>query len=724
MIPRPKQAVVLAAGLGTRLRPLTLARPKPLMPLWNVPLLERILRLLEEWGVERIAVNLHSLPEEIQAFLDRRDSRAEIRTSYEPEILGTAGALRPLRSFLGAEPFWVVNADIAARVAVEPLLQAFAAGHGLAAAWLEPKKGPRTVEADRRGRITCYRSPTPGVPGTFTFCGLQLVSPRIFEFLPDRPFCTLVEAYENALTCGVCVQGAVVKGSFWDDAGTIEAYLRLHDRRSAANGMPPEERERQLVDGGLESGRNRLGTGMCEDHAFLMKGGAESRERGRPRPQQRVLQKADALSSFGNQTAHWNHERSFTERAGTPALPTAHTQNTRSTRTPPVANRLKSGLWVSEGAEVAEDVRGSRSVVFGETRVLPGSVLKGCVIGGGCVGGRLDDVVCVAADKAGDDALPEALDELGWSPRETAAAFLGTRGSNRSFWRLYHGADRAIYIRYSLERSENARYAGHARLLAEAGVPVPQVLAELAQRRCLVMEDWGDDSLQKRMAARPERAETWYLPVMEALARLHVEGTRRVAAESDAILEPPFDAALYGWEHGLFETHLLKERYGLAALPSDVARELQQVAARLLDAPQVALHRDFQSSNILFRGRRMAFIDFQGLRMGAAAYDLASLLYDPYVTLSPELRVRLVQAYETCAPSLHEGVALLHIGAVQRLVQALGAFGRLASVGQAGFMRYILPALQNLLEVADICGLDAVGGLAEELIAKETLILL
>ena len=288
MIPRPKQAVVLAAGLGTRLRPLTLARPKPLMPLWNVPLLERILRLLEEWGVERIAVNLHSLPEEIQAFLDRRDSRAEIRTSYEPEILGTAGALRPLRSFLGAEPFWVVNADIAARVAVEPLLQAFAAGHGLAAAWLEPKKGPRTVEADRRGRITCYRSPTPGVPGTFTFCGLQLVSPRIFEFLPDRPFCTLVEAYENALMCGVCVQGAVAKGSFWDDAGTIDAYLRLHDRGAAAKGMPPEERDQQLVDGGLEL-----------------------------------------------------------------------------------------GLWVSEGAEVAEDVRGSRSVVFGETRVLPVASSRG-----------------------------------------------------------------------------------------------------------------------------------------------------------------------------------------------------------------------------------------------------------------------------------------------------------------------------------------------------------
>ena len=258
MTPRPTHAVVLAAGLGTRLRPLTLARPKPLMPLWNVPLLERILRLLEGWGVDRIAVNLHSQPEAIQAFLDdRRNGRASIRTSYEPEILGTAGALRPLRAFLGTEPFWVVNADIAARLDAEPLLTAFASGDGLAAAWLEPKKGPRTVEADRRGRITCYRSPTPGVPGTFTFCGLQLVSPRIFEFLPDRPFCTLVDAYEHALEHGVCVQGVAVKDSFWDDAGTVEAYLRLHGQRSAVSGQRSEGGNGRVGERGCRGGVGR-----------------------------------------------------------------------------------------------------------------------------------------------------------------------------------------------------------------------------------------------------------------------------------------------------------------------------------------------------------------------------------------------------------------------------------------------------------------------------------
>ncbi len=122
-------------------------------------------------------------------------------------------------------------------------------------------------------------------------------------------------------------------------------------------------------------GRNRLVTGECEDHAFLVKKRAVSRERGRPRPQQRVLRLlvlsaelhkiaqifcsarrmggTSVCSSAGKQTlappsaqrariAHRNHNRPFTKRAGTPALPTAHTPNTLSTRMPPVTSRLRS----------------------------------------------------------------------------------------------------------------------------------------------------------------------------------------------------------------------------------------------------------------------------------------------------------------------------------------------------------------------------------------------
>lgn len=634
MMQAPKKALVLAAGLGTRLRPLTAACPKPLLPLWNVPLLEHLLRLLEAWGVEEVAVNLHWQPEKIRAYLAARQGQAKIRAAYEPEILGTGGALRPLRSFFDTEPFWVANADIAAALDPSPLMQAFEAGDGLAAAWLEPKKGPRTVETDRRGRITCYRSPTPGVPGTSTFCGLQLISPRLFDHLPERPFCTLVEAYEQAMGQNLFVDGVAVPGSYWDDAGTVEAYLRIHGevKRLAKAGKG---------GGGLYDARaDRCGAG--EARFFCV------------------------------------------------------------------------GADVTVGAGVT----GCDSIVSGRSSVADGSALTRAVVAGGSVGGTLDGAVCIRAADVEDEALPGALAALGWQPETTAAAFLGTRGSNRSFWRLYSERASAIYIRYSLERSENVRYSGHAAVLAAAGVPVPAVLADLPASRCLVLEDWGDDSLQQRMERRPGHAEAWYRSVVEALARLHREGTRAVETSGTA-LEPPFDAALYAWEHRLFEEQLLVERYGYEALPEEVTRELLGVAERLGKARQVVVHRDFQSSNILFRGLRFAFIDFQGMRLGAAAYDLASLLYDPYVKLTPLFRARLAAHYGSCQPEHPDAVELFFDGAVQRLVQALGAYGRLAGVGQPGFVRHILPALENLLEAADACGLEKLGGLAEELIARE-----
>lgn len=630
----PKRALVLAAGLGTRLRPLTETCPKPLMPLWNVPLIEHVLRLLESWGVEEIAVNLHWQPEQMKAYLAARSGRAKLHFSCETEILGTGGALRPLRDFFADEPFWVMNADIAAALDPALLVAAFAAGDGLAATWLEPKKGPRTVESDRRNRITCYRSPTPDVRGTSTLCGLHLLSPEIFALLPEKPFCTLVDVFERAMENNRFVDGVTVPGSYWDDAGTVAAYLRIHGdaKRCAKNGKA----------GGALYDPKADRCGAAEAHFFC----------------------------------------------------------------------------VGADAKIGARAKGIDSVVYGAAHVAKGSVLRRTVVAGGSVGGKLDDAVCVGACSVGDDALPAALSALGWRPETTAVAALGTRGSNRTFCRLYTESGTAIYVRYTLERPENLRYSGHARLLASAGVPVPAVLADLPEQRAVVLEDWGDESLQRRMEKDPAKAETWYRPVVEALVRLHREGTQAVARAGTA-LEPAFDAALYGWERRLFEEHLLIGRYGYEALPEAVAQELEKVARRLEAAKQVVVHRDFQSSNILFRGTRFAFIDFQGMRYGSAAYDLASLLYDPYVKLTPELRTRLAAYYGRCCPEHSEAVDLFFEGAVQRLVQALGAYGRLAGLGLSGFVRHILPALENLLEAADACDLEALGALVEELIVRE-----
>ena len=94
-----KKAVVLAAGLGTRLRPLTCAAPKPLLPVWGEPMLGRVVAFLRSVGVEDIVVNCHYLHGQVA----RWASDNGCRTSFEPEILGTGGALNPLREWIGAD---------------------------------------------------------------------------------------------------------------------------------------------------------------------------------------------------------------------------------------------------------------------------------------------------------------------------------------------------------------------------------------------------------------------------------------------------------------------------------------------------------------------------------------------------------------------------------------------------------------------------------------------
>ena len=103
-----RKAVVLAAGLGTRLRPFTCVTPKPLMPVWGEPMLARIVNLLRERGVDDIVVNCHYLHEQVEAWCADNGCRA----SYEPEILGTGGVLNPLRGWIGDEPFYLVNGDV------------------------------------------------------------------------------------------------------------------------------------------------------------------------------------------------------------------------------------------------------------------------------------------------------------------------------------------------------------------------------------------------------------------------------------------------------------------------------------------------------------------------------------------------------------------------------------------------------------------------------------
>lgn len=287
--------------------------------------------------------------------------------------------------------------------------------------------------------------------------------------------------------------------------------------------------------------------------------------------------------------------------------------------------------------------------------------------------------------------------------------FLGARGSDRVFFKLVvDGAANGIAIVYDdAKRGENAKYAGHAKWLQAKGVPVPEVLADLPAEKTLVMS-WagGEKTLALADAVK----------VVEALGTF---GKLGEAAAAELDLEPAFGPELWRWERELFAEHCLGTRFR-HALSAEVRAELEAVAERLEREPKALVHRDFQSTNVLWKNGELRFIDFQGMRLGPGAYDLASFLYDPYRELfAEEARAALVTVYERAAG--RAGVAeVLPFAAVERLVQCLGAYGRLAAVGQPQFGKFVLPALEHLLSAADEAGLEALGALAEDLIAHET----
>jgi hypothetical protein len=142
----------------------------------------------------------------------------------------------------------------------------------------------------------------------------------------------------------------------------------------------------------------------------------------------------------------------------------------------------------------------------------------------------------------------------------------------------------------------------------------------------------------------------------------------------------------------------------------------ESIAGSLAELPRVLVHRDFQSQNILMRNGQAYLIDFQGMRPGLAQYDLASLLYDPYVDLSEAERHELLEHYCRQTPGA-DFLRTLKLCAMQRLMQALGAYGFLGLVkGHTHFLDHIPKAVNSLRDVvSEIDGLDLFKNLLLEL---------
>jgi mannose-1-phosphate guanylyltransferase len=222
--------MVLAAGLGVRLRPLTDIRAKPAIPVAGQPLIRRIVGWLAAAGVTDVVVNLHHRPESLAAVLgEGRDLGVRVRYSWEPVLLGSAGGPRLALPILGAGRFWLVNGDTLAEVDLAALADCHEAARARITLAVVPNREPEKyggVRVDAHGRVGGFVPRGPAAAGTMHFTGVQLVDASVFRDVPaDRPASTIGGVYDALIAVEPdAIAAYVSNGRFWD-IGTVADYL-------------------------------------------------------------------------------------------------------------------------------------------------------------------------------------------------------------------------------------------------------------------------------------------------------------------------------------------------------------------------------------------------------------------------------------------------------------------------------------------------------------------
>jgi aminoglycoside/choline kinase family phosphotransferase len=281
-------------------------------------------------------------------------------------------------------------------------------------------------------------------------------------------------------------------------------------------------------------------------------------------------------------------------------------------------------------------------------------------------------------------------------------------GSDRRYYRLKkHGRPlHLILVRYTDARPDNACFFPATEILNAHGIKVPKVHHHDRDRKLAWIEDLGAlDLWALQESPWPERRRL-YARTLEEAALLHRLRPEDLPAEQLGQLMTGFTEDLYLWEQNYFFDNFASHFSDAGLTEIRAVRESEALAAlrRELGAlPRSFVHRDFQSQNIIIRDNEPYFIDYQGLRPGRPEYDVASLLFDPYVAFTPEQRDELWEGYKAfrAGDERWETSDRRYAQcAIQRLMQALGAYGNLAfNVGKPEFLQHIPRAVENLSHV-------------------------
>ena len=216
------KAMVLAAGLGTRLKPITFEIPKPMVPVLDRPVMAHIVGMLERQGFDQLIANLHYYPDTIRGYFG---DRLEYR--FEEELLGTAGGVRNVADFFGDDPVVIVSGDALTDTDLNALVERHRSAGGIATLTVKKVDDTReygVVIHDADGRIQGFQEkPDPAdALSDLGNCGIYCFSPEIFDYFPDAPFADWAQDVFPALLDGDVPFHVHEIEDYWNDVGSLE----------------------------------------------------------------------------------------------------------------------------------------------------------------------------------------------------------------------------------------------------------------------------------------------------------------------------------------------------------------------------------------------------------------------------------------------------------------------------------------------------------------------
>jgi len=217
------KALILAAGLGTRLRPHTLTTPKALFTLAGRPLLDIHIRNLTEAGCESVGINTHHLPDAIEAFVASRRFDIPVLLRHEPVILGTGGAIKNWADFWDHRPFMVINADIYSTIDLKTVYEFHLRCRPAATLVLVDDPEFNQVEVDPDRRVRAFAG-ADAAAGALTFTGIQVLDPVVLDFIQEHGFYNSIDAFRAMIAAGRTVLAFVPERGVWRDLGTEARY--------------------------------------------------------------------------------------------------------------------------------------------------------------------------------------------------------------------------------------------------------------------------------------------------------------------------------------------------------------------------------------------------------------------------------------------------------------------------------------------------------------------